>query len=107
MNNIKISGYITRDIDIKLSPKGKPYAVFAIVNNENKNPEYFNIEFWSASANTLAPKLKKGDLVVVTGSAHPRTFTDRDGNKRFYFSVSADTIAKQSIQTMTVDSFSA
>lgn len=110
MKNIKVNGYIVRDMQFKTDSHKHHYAAFTIVNNDDSEAEYFNIRFpyTSESVKTLAQDLRKGDLVSIEGAAHPTSFTSRkDGSIVHYFYITASQIEKQKLSSMTVQTFKA
>ena len=49
--------------------------------------DFIDIVTWRQGAEYLAKYGSKGDIVAVTGSLQPRSWTDKDGNKRRVFEV--------------------
>jgi single-strand DNA-binding protein len=75
LNQVAVSGRLTRDVELKYLASGTPVASFSIANNRDRkvNEEwveevsYFDCEQYGARAETVARKLAKGSFVTVAG----------------------------------------
>ena len=69
MNDVKLSGRLTRDPELKQTPNGVPVATFA-----------------------LAVDRKFNRVIIASGRIRGDPYTDKDGNKRTRFEVVADEV---------------
>lgn len=90
--DITIKGRITRDPEIKWTQNGKSYTRLAVATNkytqnqqgqweQQGSPLFLNCVAWQ-NTETIAETVKKGDLVIITGTLEPNNWTDKDGNQR-------------------------
>jgi single-strand DNA-binding protein len=97
MNILTITGFLGSDAEVKTTQAGKEFTRLSIghtprrkVNGEWVDGEtlWLDVTVWEA-----LPVLvyAKGAKVIVTGALESRT-VEKDGNKRTYISLNADTI---------------
>jgi single-strand DNA-binding protein len=87
LNSILIEGNLTRDPDLKASPKGTPLCTFSIATNRyfkqdsgtEKEVGYFNVETWGRLAESAGNQGRKGRGVRVVGRLKQERWTDREG----------------------------
>ena len=87
INNVNISGNLTRDCEAKALPSGQSVAEFTVaVNGRAKNaqtgawedrPNYVDCTIFGNRATALAPRLAKGTKVAVTGELRQDTWKDK------------------------------
>jgi single-strand DNA-binding protein len=53
---------------------------------------YANVNCWRKLAGNVAPSLRKGDAIVVTGRLQVRDFDDKEGRRRIAVDIEADAI---------------
>lgn len=90
INNVIISGNLTRDVELKDVSKGRKVCTFSIANNrtflsnnEKQNETSFiDIEVWGIIAENCAKYIKKGSPVVVTGRIKQERWQGQDGTNR-------------------------
>lgn len=83
MNNVSLSGNITRDLELKTTPSGKKVLSFSIAINEGKDKtEFINLVAWEKSAELIHQYCQKGDRLACTGRIQTRSW-DKDGEKRY------------------------
>lgn len=83
-NGIFLSGNLTKDPELRYTPKGNAVATFRIaVNGAGSGEEsgFFTCTAWNSLAENLAETLKKGDRAVVTGTLRHRSYEREDGKK--------------------------
>lgn len=94
MNNVILSGRLTRDIDFKFTAgEGKPVARFTLaVDRKFKKDEadFINCVSFGKTAETMTQYLTKGNKIAVTGSIRTGRYTDGTGNTRYSTSVYVD-----------------
>ncbi len=93
INYIIVSGRLTRDPELRYTPKGTPVASFSIaVSRYTKNKDsgeikeeasFFNIIAWDNLADRCADRLSKGSAVVVEGYLRSRKYETQAGDTRY------------------------
>jgi len=88
MNNITISGNLTRDPELKFLPtsnKAVANATVAVSRKYDKDKtDFINIVAWGSTAEKyLAKYAKKGTKVLVSGELHIDKWTDKEGNTKY------------------------
>ncbi len=98
MNEVRISGRLTRDPDVKATAQGT-VANFSIAHSYKQKKSgdqkvnYFDIVAWRDLADKIEAEFKKGDYVEITGYMEQQTWTNRDGVKRSKVVIIATDIA--------------
>ena len=88
MNKAIVTGYITKDIELRHTKSGKAVCEFNIgVSRDFKNEQgnydsdFITIQLWGNKAETTASYCKKGDKIGVIGSIRYETY-ETDAGKR-------------------------
>jgi len=90
MNNITISGNLTKDCELNFYNNDKPIIKFSFAWNQfkkdefgNNNPigHFFNVTWFPYKAD-IAEDLRKGAKVVINGELRQNKYTDKDGNQK-------------------------
>lgn len=96
MNDVKLSGRLTRDPELKQTPYGVPVATFALAVDRKFNREeadFIPVTTWRKTAEFVAKYFRKGQRVIIaSGRIRVDPYTDKDGNKRTRFEVVADEV---------------
>ncbi len=99
MNKVILVGNVTKDLELKTTTNGIATCTFSIaVNRKFKNAQgvqeadYINIVTWRQTAELCAKYLAKGRKVGVVGSIQTRSYTAKDGGKRYVTEVVADDV---------------
>lgn len=96
MNDVKLSGRLTRDPELKHTPAGVPVATFSLAVDRKFNREeadFIPIVAWRKTAEFVAKYFRKGQrIIIASGRIKVDPYTDKDGNKRTRFSVVADEV---------------
>ena len=91
-NKVQLIGHIGKDPEVKEFEAGKKLAKFSIATNENyKNQKgewqtqttWHNVIAWGNNAAIIEKKLVKGTEVAIEGKLINRSYTDKDGNKKY------------------------
>jgi len=86
LNNMTISGFLTRDPELRKTTTGKSVCTLGLaINSEYKGKHevcYVDVKVWNASAEACAKYLKKGSGATVIG-ALKQDHWEKDG-KTFY-----------------------
>lgn len=85
MNDVKLSGRLTRDPELKQTPNGVPVATFALAVDRKFNREeadFIPVTTWRKTAEFVAKYFRKGQRVIIAsgGSGSTPTLT-RTGTK--------------------------
>ena len=89
MNNITITGNLTRDPELRFTSGGNAVCVFGLASSQGKDRDsmFVDVEIWKEPAENVA-ELKKGDRVVVTGILK-QDWWEQNGEKRNKFKITA------------------
>ena len=91
-NNVRLIGNLGMNPDVKELSGGKKIAKFSIATSEtykgedgNKVTEtqWHNIIVWGKQATVVEKYLKKGNEVAIEGKLSNRSYTDKEGVKRY------------------------
>ena len=101
LNKIFLIGRLTKDPDSKMLPSGTAVANFSIATNryftdksgeKQQEVEFHNISTFGKIAESSARYLKKGSLVLIEGRIRTRSWSDKEGNKRYTTEVIAQKV---------------
>ena len=97
MNNITITGNLTRDCETRYLPNGDAVAAFGVADNQGKDKPaiFWNCSLFGKRAESLAQYLTRGQAVTVIGTVTEREWTDKDGGKRKSMDVRVNDLALQ------------
>jgi single-strand DNA-binding protein len=103
INQITLSGNLTRDPELRSTSGGTSVASLRIANNTSRKnqstgewedkPNYFNLTAWGGLGEQMAEQLAKGDAVVVAGRVEHRTY-EHEGQKREAYDVIVDSFVR-------------
>jgi single-strand DNA-binding protein len=101
LNKVHLIGNITRDIDLKYTPKGTAIADIGLAINRTWKEEgqsreettFVDITFWGRTAETVSKYAKKGDPLFVEGRLQLDAWDDKQtGQKRSKLKVTGESI---------------
>ena len=99
MNSIQLIGNLTRDPELKTTGNGVSVCSFTIAverrfkdSDGNKQTDFIPVVCWRQLAEVCDKYLAKGRKVAVVGSLQTRSYTDKDGNKRYAYDIVADEV---------------
>lgn len=95
MNDVKLSGRLTADPELKMTPQNVAVTTFILaVDRRSKNDEadFPTIVAWRQTAEFASRYLRKGRRIIVEGEIRTRTYEDREGKKRKVTEVVANNI---------------
>lgn len=82
MNNITISGRLTKEVELKKTPNNKQYIINTLaVYRDKENTDFIKFVVWEHQAEYLSRNAKKGDMAVVSGSMQVHKY-ETNGEKR-------------------------
>lgn len=112
MNNIMISGRITKEIELKKTNNDKKYVLNTLaVRRDEKNTDFIKFVVWNHQAEYLSKYGNKGDKAVISGSLQVSQY-ESNGQKREDYRVVVNSIElmsankKESKQEEVVDNSS-
>ncbi len=93
-NQITIVGRLTSDPELRTTTGGKSVASFSVAVNWGKDSgtTFFRCQAWGNEAEFVTNYLGKGRLVLVSGRIQSRKFTDKSGNDRETYEVTAQEV---------------
>lgn len=110
LNNITIMGRLTKDPELRTTQSGTPVATFTLAvdrDYQRDTADFFNCSAWRATGEFVNTHFRKGQMAVVNGSMHSRSWTDKNGNKRLDWEVNVDNIyfgeKKQTVDVSAAD----
>jgi single-strand DNA-binding protein len=91
-NKVQLIGHLGMNPEIKVIDSGNKLAKMSIATNESyknakgelvKETQWHNLIAWGKTADIIEKYLKKGSEVAIEGKLINRTYTDKDGIKRY------------------------
>lgn len=97
MNNVILTGRITKDLELKYTQNGKAYCRFSLAVDKGLSKEkrqqaeaqgqatadFINCVAWGTTAEVLNKYTAKGKKILVYGSIETGSYTAQDGSKRY------------------------
>ncbi|WP_448205423.1 single-stranded DNA-binding protein [Azospirillum sp. sgz302134] len=97
MNVWTFTGRLGADPELRTTQSGEKVLGFRVANDvgfgERKTTQWVECSLWGKRGESLAPFLKKGDLIVVSGELMLREFEKRDGTRGAGLSVRVSEVA--------------
>ena len=96
INNVVLTGRVTKDIELKVTPTGKSVCSFSLAVNRKfvqdgeRQADFINCQLWGKSAETLKKYGKKGMLIGVEGRLQTRNYTNQQGQTVYVTEVVAE-----------------
>ena len=90
MNNCNFVGRLTADPELRRTNEGIPVCTYSLAVKRpmvKDTTDFIEFVSWRQSAEYLSQYAHKGDIVAVSGTLQPRSWTDKEGNKRKAFEV--------------------
>ena len=101
LNRVVLIGNLTRDPELKTTPKGTSVANLGLAVNRRwtnqqgekvDNTDFFNIVVWAKLAELCNEYVKKGSPIAVEGRLQHRTWETPEGQKRSTVEVVAENV---------------
>lgn len=95
MNSVKLSGRLTADPELKMTPQNVAVTTFILAvdrRTKEDKADFPTIVAWRQTAEFASRYLSKGRRIIVEGELRTRTYEDRDGKKRKVTEVEATNI---------------
>lgn len=89
-NNVTIAGNLTRDPELRYTPKGTAVCKFGLAINRQWKDEsgakkeavtFIDVQAWSGAAETIAQYCKKGRPLLVSGRLDVESWEDKETKK--------------------------
>jgi single-strand DNA-binding protein len=102
-NSVRLVGNLGMDPEVRSFDNNKKLARLSLAVNESyKNDkgekitetQWHNIVLWNTQAKFAEDYLKKGDEIAIEGRLSSRSYTDKDGNKRYVTEIVANEFLK-------------
>ena len=100
-NKVQLIGHVGQEPDVRTTDKGRKWARFTVATNEvyqNANgdriteTQWHNLVGWGKLAEKVEKYLSKGKQVAVEGKLVNRSYTDKDGVKKYVTEVQVSEI---------------
>jgi|SRR5690554_4182038 len=101
LNSVMISGHLTRDVELRYTPKGTPVARIGIAfNRVYQNAEgnwieessFMDVSVWGKQAELSAERLRKGSPVIFEGYLKTSMYTDKENQQRKFVEIVANRV---------------
>lgn len=87
INKVILGGRLTADIEVKATPSGVAVCQFTIATNrrgsKDGQTDFINCVAWRQTAEFIGKYFAKGSSICVVGEIQTRSWTDKDGGKRY------------------------
>lgn len=96
LNKVILGGRLTSDIELKQTPSGVSVCSFSLAVNRKYSKEgerqadFINCQAWRSTAEFISKYFGKGSAICIEGSIQTRTWTEKDGQKRYATEVVVD-----------------
>lgn len=91
MNNLNFTGNCGRDGEIRYTPTGDAVMSFSVAltsgYGDKKITTWLNCNLWGKRAESLAPYIKKGAQVAISGEFTARPYKAKDGAEKLSLEV--------------------
>ena len=99
MNKVILIGRITKDPEIKYTPSGNAFMVFALAVDRgykdetgNTPTDFISCVAWRQQAEFIANYIKKGYLIAISGALQVRSYQAQNGENRIITEVVLDDV---------------
>ena len=99
-NKVILMGRLTADPELKTSQSGTSVTSFNLAvdrrfakEGQEKQADFITIVAWRQTAEFICRYFTKGSAMLVCGELQTRSWTDKDGNKRFATEVVASEVS--------------
>jgi single-strand DNA-binding protein len=93
MNNITISGRLTKEVELKKTNNNKQYVMNTLaVYRDKENTDFIKFMVWEHQAEYLSRNAKKGDMAVISGSLQVSQYESNGQKKEDYRVVAKDIV---------------
>ena len=97
-NKVILGGRLTAEPELKSTPSGVPVTSFTVAvnrsyrakNGEQPQADFINVTAWRQNAEFITRNFHKSSSICIVGSIQTRSYTDKQGQKRYATEVVAD-----------------
>lgn len=100
MNNVSLTGRITKDPEIKFTESGNSYVLFTIAvdrkfkdRNGERQTDFIPCVAWNNQASFIYDYVKKGNMIEITGAIQTRSYQTQSGENKFVVEVVLDSVS--------------
>lgn len=97
MNQITVTGNVTKDPELRYTANGKAIATFSIATSHGKDDKkqttFHDIKVFNEMAENVGRSINKGCRVTVVGRLEKSTYERKDGGKGMAIDIIADEVA--------------
>ncbi|WP_262316428.1 single-stranded DNA-binding protein [Lacticaseibacillus parakribbianus] len=100
INNVSLTGRLTRDIELKYTQSGTAVGSFTLAvdrsfknANGEREADFINCVIWRKSAENLSNFTRKGSLIGIEGRIQTRNYDNNQGQKVYVTEVVVDNFA--------------
>lgn len=100
VNNVVLTGRITRDLELKYTQSNVPVVSFTVAVdrrfknlNGEREADFINCVAFRNNAEFISKYFGKGRMIAIVGSIQTRRYTDKDGNNRTATEVVVDEVS--------------
>jgi len=105
-NFVEITGNLTRDPQMRSTPRGMAVCNFSIANNRyckngdgfDKETSFFDIQCWDKLAEYVSEVCRKGTSVEIKGKIRQERWMGNDGKNMSKIVIVAESVEKQQRQ---------
>lgn len=97
INNVVVTGRLTRAVDLRYTSNGTAFASFTLAvdrpfrnQNNEKETDFINCVMWRKPAENLANYTNKGSLIGVEGRIQTRNYDNGQGQRVYVTEVLAE-----------------
>lgn len=90
MNTITLLGRLTKNPEARYTSTGKAVTLFTLAVNRpytnsdgQKEADFINCQAWGKTAEVIGNHVSKGDRLLAEGRLQIRSYTDKEGVKRY------------------------
>lgn len=95
MNNVTLSGRLTKEPDVRYGGENNSVAIarFTLAVDDYKSTDFINIRALGKTAEWVEKWLQKGNKVELVGKIKTGRYTGRDGKEIYYTEVLASSVS--------------
>lgn len=90
MNTITLLGRLTKNPEARYTSTGKAVTLFTLAVNRpytnsdgQREADFINCQAWGKTAEVIGNHVSKGDRLLAEGRLQIRSYTDKEGVKRY------------------------
>ena len=90
MNTITLLGRLTKNPEARYTSTGKAVTLFTLAVNRpytnsdgKREADFINCQAWGKTAEVIGNHVSKGDRLLAEGRLQIRSYTDKEGVKRY------------------------